>query len=307
MRYGRVLPSEPITDFAVLELEAPLDARFADIRPLCLPKPSEQLPIYYMAFGYGSTESEQGNEVNVNLHYLNGVKAISELECITMSNLTGSDCERVIAFRSPQYNKSLCKHVGRAEEVSSLRGSALRQRGCRSPRFKILLLETTIHKKSFVTPGQHDTYDRPSNSQPCYEYQQTGTNNVTLGDSGGGVIGMVNGRQTLFGVISVGEDACDAPDAESYVAVATRLSYHHDFICLHTGICPLGYDRYSKSEYSTNAEPFVYMDVQYDSILPARLTSSPASVTTSRSVERNFSIIYFLILIFLVLCTLIYV
>ncbi|VDM51176.1 unnamed protein product [Toxocara canis] len=56
MRYGRVLPSEPITDFAVLELEAPLDARFADIRPLCLPKPSEQLPIYYMAFGYGSTD-----------------------------------------------------------------------------------------------------------------------------------------------------------------------------------------------------------------------------------------------------------
>ncbi|KHN89002.1 hypothetical protein Tcan_07431 [Toxocara canis] len=41
---------------------------------------------------------------------------------------------------------------------------------------------------------------------------------------------------------------------KGYMDVSVKLSSYHDFICFHTGICPMGYNRYMYKPYTSHPQ-----------------------------------------------------
>ncbi|VDM43865.1 unnamed protein product [Toxocara canis] len=74
------------------------------------------------------------------------------------------------------------------------------------------------------------------------------------GDSGGGLSSVVNGRHTLFGVLSLANKRCNEPPN---FEIFTSTTAYHDFICYYTGVCPMGFNRYVDHAYARHPESVI--------------------------------------------------
>ncbi|KHN85608.1 Ovochymase-1 [Toxocara canis] len=302
MAWGKLRERVPIelADFALLELDKPIDVNNTDIRPICLHPPNQPSSSLYTLYGFGLTDIAYNKSTSGQLHYFETNSTVSENRCRTIPDITiRENCNRLIVMmRNATTKTSACK------VIQSMAWGKLRERvPIELADFALLELDkpidvnnTDIRPICLHPPNQPSSslytlygfgltdiaYNKSTSGQLHYfETNSTVSENrcrtipdITIrenckrlivmmrnattktsackGDSGGGV-SMRKGRtHFLVGVISTGIGHCTLADPSllatlGYMDVSVKLSSYHDFICFHTGICPMGYNRYMSS------------------------------------------------------------
>ncbi|KHN74440.1 Coagulation factor IX [Toxocara canis] len=114
----------------------------------------------------------------------------------------------------------------------------------------------TTEIDSFCNRSRKFTYLNLDCNRTIFSFRDTIGSEIGVckGDSGGGLSSVVNGRHTLFGVLSLANKRCNEPPN---FEIFTSTTAYHDFICYYTGVCPMGFNRYVDHAYARHPESVI--------------------------------------------------